>query len=99
MYRRGLFDVMVSCRSLDEGTNVPETTVAIVASSTSSHRQRIQRLGRVLRPAPDKTGATVLTIYATPTEGKRLREESEKLSGIALTTWVKAGRTHEQNPD
>lgn len=45
LYRRGAFDVL-SCRALDEGMNVPETTVAIVASSGASSRQRIQRLGR-----------------------------------------------------
>ena len=49
-YRQGVFDILVTCRALDEGMNAPETSVAIIASSTSSSRQRIQRLGRVLRP-------------------------------------------------
>src|SRR5207245_1290376 len=59
LYRQGLFDALVTCRALDEGMNAPETTVAVIASSTSSARQRIQRLGRVLRPAPGKTHATI----------------------------------------
>ena len=45
LYRRGVFDVLLCCRALDEGMNVPETSVAVIASSTSTARQRIQRLG------------------------------------------------------
>jgi superfamily II DNA or RNA helicase len=87
LYRRGMFDVLVSCRALDEGTNVPETVVAVIASSTSSQRQRIQRLGRVLRPADGKTVASVYTLYATDLEEKRLREEEALLEGVATVKW------------
>jgi superfamily II DNA or RNA helicase len=83
LYRRGMFDVLVSCRALDEGTNVPETVVAVIASSTSSQRQRIQRLGRVLRPADGKSVATVYTLYTTDLEEKRLKEEEGALEGVA----------------
>jgi superfamily II DNA or RNA helicase len=87
LFRRGLFDVLISCRALDEGTNIPETTVAVVASSTASQRQRIQRLGRVLRPAPEKQFATVYTLYATKQERKRLEQEEAKLEGITSVSW------------
>lgn len=89
LYRRGMFDVLVSCRALDEGTNVPETLVAVIASSTSSQRQRIQRLGRVLRPSDGKTVASVYTLYTTDTEEKRLREEEALLEGVATVRWYK----------
>lgn len=84
-----MFDVLVSCRALDEGTNVPETVVAVIASSTSSQRQRIQRLGRVLRPSDGKTVASVYTLYTTDTEEKRLREEEALLEGVATVQWYK----------
>lgn len=87
LYRQGVFDVLVTCRALDEGMNVPETAVAIIASSTASERQRIQRLGRVLRPARGKTHATILTIYVTDTEEKRLRDEAKKLDAVASVSW------------
>lgn len=87
LFRRGMFDILVSCRALDEGTNVPETTVAVVASSTSSSRQRIQRLGRVLRPAPGKTRSTVYTIYATEPEERRLLKEAALLSESGTVSW------------
>jgi hypothetical protein len=60
-------------RALDEGFNVPETEVGIIATSTATPRQRIQRLGRVLRPTEGKNGATVYTLVATEPEIQRLR--------------------------
>ncbi len=89
LYRAGIFDVLVTCRALDEGVNVPETEVAVVASSTASTRQRIQRLGRVLRPAPGKARARIYTLYATPVEGERLRREAEAGTGADSVTWLR----------
>jgi len=90
LFRRGAFDVIVTCRALDEGTNVPETTVAIIASSTASTRQRIQRLGRVLRPAPGKSRATIFTIFATDVEKKRLIREALALPEADSVSWRRA---------
>jgi superfamily II DNA or RNA helicase len=91
MYRRGLFDVLVTCRALDEGMNVPESSVAVIASSTASQRQRIQRLGRVLRPASGKERALVYTLYATEIEERRLVSEAQRGGGPDDVRWM-AGR-------
>ena len=90
LYRRGVFDALVTCRALDEGTNVPETDVAIVASSTASVRQRIQRLGRVLRPAPGKPRAKIYTIYVSKPEEDRLVKEARKLTEAGEITWMRS---------
>jgi superfamily II DNA or RNA helicase len=90
LFRRGAFQVLVSCRALDEGVNVPETEVGIIASSTASTRQRIQRLGRVLRPAPGKDHATVYTLYATEIEERRLAKEAERIEAASSVRWQKA---------
>lgn len=90
LFRRGAFQVLVSCRALDEGVNVPETEVGIIASSTASSRQRIQRLGRVLRPARGKSHATVYTLYATGIEERRLRDEADRLESASEVRWQKA---------
>lgn len=90
MFRRGQLDTLVSCRALDEGVNVPEASVAVVASSTASGRQRIQRLGRVLRPAAGKSRALIYTLYATKIEEDRLREEVERLESVDQVTWLSA---------
>src|SRR5690606_36301 len=66
--RRGVFDVLVTCKALDEGADIPEVEVGIIASATASSRQRIQRLGRVLRRQPKKELATIYTIYVTDAE-------------------------------
>jgi superfamily II DNA or RNA helicase len=92
LYRQGVFDSLVCCRALDEGMNVPETAVAIVASASASYRQRIQRLGRVLRPAPGKTMATIYTIYATDQEEARLREEAAGLKNAEAIHWYRGTR-------
>jgi superfamily II DNA or RNA helicase len=89
-YRRGEIDVLVTCRALDEGFNVPETEVGIIAASTATRRQRIQRLGRVVRPAKGKAGASIYTLVATGPEIDRLKDEEERLDGVATVTWSRA---------
>lgn len=90
LYRRGVFDILVTCRALDEGVNVPDTRVAVIASSTASVRQRIQRLGRVLRPSPGKGAALVYTVYATEVERRRL-EQDQGAAGADSVGWLRAG--------
>jgi superfamily II DNA or RNA helicase len=87
MFRKGISNVLVTCRALDEGLNVPETEVAIISSATSSDRQRIQRLGRVLRPSKGKDSATVYTLFATEIEKKRLQDEAELMPDLINTRW------------
>lgn len=92
LFRRGAFDILVTCRALDEGLNVPNTETAIVASASASRRQRIQRLGRVLRPAPGKEIATIYSLYATQAERNRLAEEATGLEGVASVEWREVAR-------
>jgi superfamily II DNA or RNA helicase len=48
-YRQGEKTVIVCCRALDEGLNVPETDAGIIVSMSGSPRQHIQRIGRIVR--------------------------------------------------
>lgn len=89
LYRKGVFDILICCRALDEGINVPETAVAIIASSTASGRQRIQRLGRVLRPAKGKEFADIYTIYVSDLEEQRLAKEAANLNEVTRVSWSK----------
>jgi len=86
-FRKGIVQVIVCCRALDEGVDVPESEVAIIAASTSSSRQRIQRIGRVIRIHSDKERAKIYSIYITEKEQERLREEQERLSDISVFNW------------
>src|SRR5205823_6089214 len=49
LFRSGVAPVIVSARSLIEGFNVPEADLGVIVASSSSTRQRIQSIGRVLR--------------------------------------------------
>jgi superfamily II DNA or RNA helicase len=90
LYKKGIYNILVTCKALDEGMNVPETTVAIIASSTASTRQRIQRLGRVLRPSKNKDKAIIYTLYATEQERKRLIKEYKDFQNDVSITWLKS---------
>lgn len=49
LFRHGQANLLVSARSLVEGFDVPSADIGIVVASSSSVRQRIQTLGRILR--------------------------------------------------
>ncbi len=90
LYLRGQVDVLVTCRALDEGLDVPQAEFGVISASTTSVRQRIQRLGRVLRPHTDKKAAMVVTMYVLPNEAQALSLESEGLEGVADVRWFEA---------
>lgn len=54
-FASGSSSVLVSVKSLIEGIDVPETDIGISVASSSSVRQRVQALGRVLRKRFDGT--------------------------------------------
>ncbi len=87
LFRKGVFEVLIACRALDEGFNVPEARIALIGAGTSSKRQRIQRIGRVLRSMTGKENAEVITIYATDVEEARLAQESQNLKDIVQINW------------
>lgn len=83
-YQDSEIRILVSCRALDEGLNVPETDVGIIASSTSSSRQRIQRLGRILRRSGQDHSACLYYLYigSSNEEQELLTELSRELAGV-----------------
>jgi superfamily II DNA or RNA helicase len=89
MFKVSEVDILVTCRALDEGLNVPNANAAVIGASTRSTRQRIQRLGRVLRVAPGKEHADVATIFATDHERQLLEGEAEALNDVAETRWYR----------
>lgn len=48
------FDVLLSCRALEEGLDVKEVAVGILLTSGTNKRQYIQRIGRIIRPKAGK---------------------------------------------
>lgn len=69
-FRTGENTILVTCKALDEGLNVPDAVIGIVVSSSSNNRQRIQRLGRILRKSADKNQAVLYYLHISNTVEK-----------------------------
>jgi superfamily II DNA or RNA helicase len=64
-FRSGLATALVAVRTLDEGIDLPDAKLAIIMSGGYSLRQRIQRIGRVVRPTGAR--ACVVSLLARQT--------------------------------
>ncbi len=62
-FGRGEIRILISCRAVDEGVNVPDASIGIILSGTSKQRQRIQRLGRIIRRAEGKKKASLYYVH------------------------------------
>lgn len=84
-YRNDKSTVMLACRALDEGLDIPDTHIGIIAAASKSTRQRIQRIGRVLRKAPGKEYSWIFSLFAgnTAEESRYSKETEVDLFGAA----------------
>ena len=81
LFRQGGADVIVSARSLIEGFNVPGADLAIIVASSTSVRQRIQSIGRVLRKRKNEDGsektAEIYVLYMQETVDTLIYERED----------------------
>ncbi|MCB1091249.1 MAG: hypothetical protein KDL87_06945, partial [Verrucomicrobiae bacterium] len=79
LFRDGSAQVLVSARSLIEGFDVPAADVGIVVASSSSVRQRIQTLGRILRrkPGDEERTAILHVLYMVDTTDELIYEKED----------------------
>ncbi len=68
-FDKGVYDVLVAIKCLDEGVDVPSTRTAILMSSTGNPKEYIQRRGRVLRRFPGKEKAIIYDLIIIPDLG------------------------------
>ncbi|RRQ27389.1 DEAD/DEAH box helicase [Rhodococcus sp. Eu-32] len=66
-FRSGELTSLVAPRVLDEGIDVPAVDVGVIIASSSSKRQMIQRMGRILRLKPDGRPAAFVIMYVAGT--------------------------------
>jgi superfamily II DNA or RNA helicase len=64
LFKAKELDIIISTTVLDEGFNVPDCSVGIIMSGTSSQRQMIQRIGRIVRPSTEQKLGYVYEIVA-----------------------------------
>ncbi len=65
-FEEGEIDVLLAINCLDEGINVPRTSIGIFTSSTGNPRQFIQRRGRILRKHKNKDRAIIFDMIVIP---------------------------------
>jgi len=75
---QGELQGLVAIHCLDEGVDIPAVRHAVILASTSNPRQFIQRRGRVLRPHPGKTEATIFDMIVIPPQLDRETWEVER---------------------
>jgi superfamily II DNA or RNA helicase len=78
-FRTGELGALVSAQVLNEGIDVPDAEVAILVGARLGTREYIQRVGRVLRPAPGKQ-ALVYELVTRDTH--EVRDSLRKRQGL-----------------
>ena len=80
LFRQGRYLVLVTSQVLNEGVDVPEAAVGVILSGSGSVREHVQRLGRILRPAPGKPQAVLYELIssATSEESVSLRRRDHR---------------------
>lgn len=75
---------LLACRSLDEGVDIPTVDAAMLAASTQSKRQRIQRIGRTLRRGDGGKRPIVITLFARGTGDENVcADDLHDFKGVA----------------
>jgi len=79
-FRAGSYRAVVTSKVLDEGIDVPEANIGIIASGTGSKREYIQRLGRILRKKEGKEAILYEIIAEETTETGTAKRRKEAVS-------------------
>jgi len=81
-FQTGTYPVIVTSKVLNEGVDVPEAKIAIVLGGSSSAREYVQRLGRVLRKVGSRQ-AVLFEVVAHNTVDENRAKRRAKLETIA----------------
>lgn len=65
-FGKGIIQVLVAMKILDEGVDVPKSKIAIIMSSSTNPREFIQRIGRILRVSENKRYSYIYDIITKP---------------------------------
>lgn len=81
-FKSGEASVLCSTKALNQGFDVPDAQVGIICGLDSKALQMIQRVGRLLRLSPNKTGEVIIFYVADSQEEKWLKNAVRNLSNI-----------------
>ena len=74
LFKHNRYRVLILTTLGDEGIDIPDANVGIIVSGTSSTRQFIQRLGRLLRPAEGKTSRLYYIALKDTQEERKMKK-------------------------
>lgn len=63
---RHQLQVLVGIKCLDEGIDIPNARIALLMANSTNPREYVQRVGRVIRQAPDKEVSVIYDFIAVP---------------------------------
>ena len=81
-------DVLITCKSLDEGFDYSFIDAGLILNVSSSSRQRIQRMGRILRLLKKKYWQNIYCLLFSEEED-RLKEGGLYAADDTKINWVK----------
>jgi superfamily II DNA or RNA helicase len=73
LFREGRIRAIASARVLNEGVDIPDARIAIIVAGTQGLREHVQRIGRVLRPAPEKRALVYELVTSDTLDERRAR--------------------------
>ena len=96
LYLRGTAPILLSVKALIEGVNAPATDIGVIVAASSSPRQKIQSLGRVMRTYPGKETSRIYNIYVDDSVDEHIfrRVNFEQMLGIGSVEyrrWLDSG--------
>ena len=80
-FRTGRYRAIIASDVLNEGVDVPEANVAVILAGSASHREYVQRLGRVLRPREGKRAILYELVTEGTGEAAASRRRREPIAG------------------
>ena len=88
-FKENMLDVIVTCKSLDEGFDYPEIDAALILSASTTDDKEFKELEEP-RNSTYKKNDLIISLYSSDSEYERLKDESLKFSkeGIKIN-WTK----------
>ena len=75
--------VLVGIKCLDEGIDIPNARIAILMASSTNPREFVQRVGRVIRQAPEKPISEIYDFVVDSDDAVLLSKEARRAKLIA----------------